>query len=896
MSKKVHIVPHMHWDREWYFTTEESRILLVNNMEEIMDMLETNPDYPNYVLDGQTAILEDYFAVKPENKERVKNLVRDGRLIIGPWYTQTDEMVVGGESMVRNLLYGMKDCEEFGNPMMIGYLPDSFGQSAQLPQILNGFGIDRTIFWRGVSERKGTDRTEFYWEGENNSKVLAQLFPLGYAIGKYLPTDLSALKSRVDKYFGVLDRGATTDHIILPNGHDQMPIQKNIFEVMDKLRELYPDREFLLSKYENIFEELEKQKDLPTLRGEFLDGKYMRVHRSIFSTRMDIKAANVRIENKITNILEPLASLAYALGFEYHSGLIELIWKEIMKNHAHDSIGCCCSDKVHREIMARFYLAEEKVDRLIEFYMRRIVDAMSQDIALDKLTAFNLLPYDREEVVRGEIITKMKNFKLVDNEGKEYEFRVLNKEIVDAGLIDRQIVHYGNYDPFVKYTVEIKDVIPAMGYKTYMICEVASGENTQTIQVSECENGCECDFKVENTFFNITVNQNGTLNILDKKTERIYENVLLLEDGADDGDEYDFSPLVNDFVIYNTDVKADVEVVNRSLSSEIKINYTMEVPKDIESRKNKKIDSSMDVSIIVKIDNCKPFINVEFDINNKACDHRVRALIPTEINSKFSVSDNQFGSIEREVYDDAMLVWEKEDWDERPDAIYPMLSYVTLSNEDRGMAVLTNSTREFEIIGIGEGITAKQNAGEKLDCYDTIAITLFRSVGFLGKEEMFRRPGRPSGIKLATPDSQMIGNVKVDIALYPYKGEALKANIARVAKEYLTPIYTYNKMPHNAMKLNSVDFTTPYEFSLLNEENKDITLSTLKKSEKNDGLVMRFFNGTDLDKFANININSDCKLRRVNKVNLNEEFISEVEDLNNIKCNKNAVESIYIEF
>ncbi|MDU2852058.1 MAG: alpha-mannosidase, partial [Clostridium sp.] len=466
MSKKVHVVPHMHWDREWYFTTEESRILLVNNMEEIMDMLENNPSYPNYVLDGQTAILEDYFAAKPENKERVKKLVKEGRLIIGPWYTQTDEMVVGGESITRNLLYGLKDCEEFGDAMMIGYLPDSFGQSSQMPQILNGFGINRSIFWRGVSERMGTDKTEFYWEGEGDSKVLTQLFPLGYAIGKYLPSNMDDLKKRMDKYFPVLDKGATTENIILPNGHDQMPVQKNIFEILEKLKELYPERDFFLSRYEKVFEELEKEKNLPTLRGEFLDGKYMRVHRSIFSTRMDIKASNTRIENKITNILEPLASLAYSLGFEYHSGLIELIWKEIMKNHAHDSIGCCCSDKVHKEIMNRFFLAEEKVDRLIDFYMRVIVDAMSKEIALDKLTAFNLLPYEREAVVKGEIITKMKNFNLVSDDEEEYDFQVINKEVVDAGLIDRQIVHYGNYDPFVRYTIELKDVIPSMGYKT----------------------------------------------------------------------------------------------------------------------------------------------------------------------------------------------------------------------------------------------------------------------------------------------------------------------------------------------------------------------------------------------------------------------------------------------
>lgn len=122
---RVHITPHMHWDREWYFTTEESRILLVNNMEEILCRLEQDNEYKYYVLDGQTAILEDYFAVKPENKDRVKKQVEAGKLIIGPWYTQTDTTIVSAESIVRNLMYGMRDCLAFGEPMKIGYLPDS---------------------------------------------------------------------------------------------------------------------------------------------------------------------------------------------------------------------------------------------------------------------------------------------------------------------------------------------------------------------------------------------------------------------------------------------------------------------------------------------------------------------------------------------------------------------------------------------------------------------------------------------------------------------------------------------------------------------------------------------------------------------------------------------------
>ncbi|MFI2958825.1 MULTISPECIES: mannosylglycerate hydrolase [Priestia] len=840
--KNVHIVPHMHWDREWYFSTEESRILLVNNMEEILHMLETNPDYPYYVLDGQTSILEDYFAVKPENKERVKALVTKGKLIIGPWYTQTDEMVVGGESIVRNLLYGLKDCEEFGSSMKIGYLPDSFGQSAQMPQILNGFDIHYSIFWRGTSERHGTDKTEFYWRTEDGSKVLVQLFPLGYAIGKYLPEDESELQKRIDKYFAVLDRGATTKNIILPNGHDQMPIQQNIFTIMDKLKTLYPEREFFLSKYENVFEELEKNEDLPLLQGEFLDGKYMRVHRSIYSTRTDIKAANTRIENKITNVLEPLASMAYKLGFEYHHGLIELIWKEIMKNHAHDSIGCCCSDKVHREIMNRFFLAEEKTDQLIEFYKRKIVDSVQADNDFDRLAAFNFLPYKREEVLTTTIITKLKTFTLTDKDDNQVPFDVLNSEVMDPGLIDRQIVHYGNYDPFIKYTVQFKDTLPSMGYKTYFV--VPSEQDS-------IQNQCQQVKEIETEFYHITANKNGTINLFDKQLNQLFNNVLLLENGGDDGDEYDFSPLENEQLLYSNNVNATVLMTENKYEATVEIHYTFDVPKNLEARKYRNINSSIDISMKLIIPMHKQIISIEMEINNQAEDHRLRALIPTEIASSFSVSDNQFGTIKRDVYDSAMDLWQQEGWDERPDSIYPMLSFVSLADYNKGVSVLTNSIREYEIIG---------------ENYETIALTLFRSVGTLGKEELIRRPGRPSGIKLPTPDSQMIGKLRLEFALVTHSNSA---NIARIAKHYTTPVHFYNKIPFNAMKLNKENISTPMSFSLLTEENSDMVISTLKKAEKDSALILRFYNAASKEKIALFKL----KAEEVYEINLNEKPI-----------------------
>lgn len=810
MVSHVHIVPHMHWDREWYFTAEESQLLLLNNMDEIFTMLENNPKYPCYVLDGQTAILDDYFSVKPDQKERFQKLVEDGKLRIGPWFTQTDTMVVRGESITRNLLLGFKDCKTFGSIMKIGYLPDSFGQSAQIPMILNGFGITRSIFWRGTSERLGTNKTEFIHKSKDGSTVTCQVLPLGYAIGKYLPEDTKELSKRMEKYLPVLDKGTTTGHILLPNGHDQMPVQKNIFQVIRTLENLYPNRKFILSDYESVFDQIDTE-NLDIIEGEFLDGKYMRVHRSIYSSRADIKTMNTRLENKLTNVLEPLATIAHSLGFEYFNGFIENIWKLLLKNHAHDSIGCCCSDKVMREIKIRFELAEEKIDRMIDYYKRKISDAIPCDKGLDKVVVFNSLPYSREAVVRTQVITRMKDFCLVDDNQKEYNYQIIRSEEIDPGLVDRQIVHYGNYDPFICYTIEFYANIPAMGYKAFLI---QSGKHTNG-KKSKCTN-------LQNEFYNIEIQSNGCLTIEDKETGRVYKDVLMLEDGADGGDSYDYSPIEKDWVLTSKNIQAEVKTIEFEHSQEAEVSIVMPIPKDLDEREKKETSSSLKVTYHLTLKKNDRHIEFKFKVNNQAKNHRVRLYIPQCIASSYAVADNQFGQIYRKLKDLAMKCWKEEKWVERPDSIYPMLSYVKM-DQDR-LTFITNSVREYEAVN------------------DTImAITLFRATGYLGLENLIRRPGRPSGIKMITKDHQMLGYQTYEFALACTENNTA----AQIAKEYLTPMITYNKMPYNAMKMNEVSFKTPYSYSLLKLEHPSFIVTALKQAEDKNGYILRGYNASN---------------------------------------------------
>src|ERR687888_484089 len=168
----VTIVPHTHWDREWYLPFEQFRIRLVRAVERICEVLESEPRFGSFTLDGQSVILEDVLELRPDLEPRIRALLADGRLITGPSYVLPDEFLTGQEALVRNLLIGRAVCEEFGATAMgVAYMPDPFGHVAQFPQILRGFGLDAFIFWRGLGDDAGRVGVAFDWQAAEGSGV-----------------------------------------------------------------------------------------------------------------------------------------------------------------------------------------------------------------------------------------------------------------------------------------------------------------------------------------------------------------------------------------------------------------------------------------------------------------------------------------------------------------------------------------------------------------------------------------------------------------------------------------------------------------------------------------------------------------------------------------------------
>ena len=114
MKKTIYYFSGTHWDREWYIPYQEFRMKLVGALDALVELLEHDPHFGVFHLDGQTVVLEDYREIRPENAARLQKQIAAGRVLIGPWYVMPDEFLTSGEALIRNFLTGSRLCREWG--------------------------------------------------------------------------------------------------------------------------------------------------------------------------------------------------------------------------------------------------------------------------------------------------------------------------------------------------------------------------------------------------------------------------------------------------------------------------------------------------------------------------------------------------------------------------------------------------------------------------------------------------------------------------------------------------------------------------------------------------------------------------------------------------------------
>jgi alpha-mannosidase len=387
---RYRVVPHTHWDREWYLPFEAFRLRLGTVVDGVLDTLERNPtSFPSFTLDGQAIALEDYLELRPENEARLRTQLVGGHVEAGPSYVLPDEILVGGESLVRNLLLGRRVVRRFGvEPSNAGYLPDSFGHPAQLPQILAGFGISTFLFSRGLGDEIDDVGVVFRWRAGPAEVVACQMLPHydNFARLTWYHDAEERVRGIVER-FGELLRSAGQDTIVLANGSDHLPIEPELPEILAGLEQTL-GAEFRIGRYDDYDPVTDA---LPVHEGELVGSRLQNVLRGVNSARIYLKQANERAERRLLSVETSAALRTLREGTPYPRSDLRLAWRDLLRNHPHDSICGCSCDEVHRDMLVRY----EQLDRTLDFVERE---------ALGVGGAFvNTLPFRRRRVVEGEL-------------------------------------------------------------------------------------------------------------------------------------------------------------------------------------------------------------------------------------------------------------------------------------------------------------------------------------------------------------------------------------------------------------------------------------------------------------------------------------------------------------
>lgn len=849
MKKTAHIISHTHWDREWYLPYETHHMMLIETMDTLLDKFENDPEFKFYHLDGQTVLLEDYLEVRPEKRELLTKVIKEGKLKIGPWYVLQDEFLTSSEANVRNLQYGHKDAGKYNvDACKIGYFPDSFGNMGQAPQILKQAGIETAAFGRGVkptgfnNEVSADDKfespySEMYWESPDGSKVLGILFANWYCNGMEVPTDENEAKEYWEKRIDDAAKFASCDELLFMNGCDHQPIQTDLSEAIRVAKKLYNDIDFVHSNFEDYVKVLKEKmpSDLQVIKGELrsqqTDGWYTLVNTA--SARVYLKQWNQLCQTLFEKVAEPIATMASHYGYKYPHHLFEYGWKSLMKNHPHDSICGCSVDEVHREMVARFDKAKDVAKYIINeslSYLSSKINTSSFTKLGEKVYPFMVLNtsgYERCGVVEVNVDIAKKYFRegqpnAIAKEMRKVEvpkFKVvdINGNEIDANIVDTGIkfdydlpkdkFRQPYYSRVVKVELETKN-IKSFGWDTYALVKI---KDESIKEKKSLINGNV----LENKNLKVEIKENGSIDLLDKNTNRIFKDLCIYENSGDIGNEYIYMKPVGEAPLTTKNLKASIEVKeDLDYKAVIEITHNWNIPvganellqEEIEEvlefkhRKSQRVEETVELEIktILTLEKEGKGLKVKSVFNNIAKDHRMRMLFATDIESDVHYAESIFEVAKRQNNVDK--AWEN------PSNCQHQQAFVNVHNEEYGLTIANKGLNEYELIN---------------DNRNTIAVTLLRSVRELGDWGVFE-----------TPEAQCQGMHEAELEIIPHGKDAFESY--KEAHIFQIPLIT--------RQLSTNNDGISHENGLLSCDGYGIMWSALKTDEITGNKIFRAFN------------------------------------------------------
>ncbi len=861
MKTTVHIISHSHWDREWYQSFESHRMKLIELVDNILDKVENDPEFGGFFLDGQVIAIDDYLEIRPEKRAQVEKCIREGKVQTGPWYILQDEFLTSGEACVRNLQVGMQEAEQYGAVGNVGYFPDAFGNAGQMPQVLKQAGMDAVVFGRGVkpigpnNEVTGgqyeSTYSEMMWASPDGTKLPGILFANWYNNGVEIPVDEAEAKVYWDKKLADARKFAATHQLLMMNGCDHQPLQKNITEAIRVARKLYPDVEFIHSDFKKYVEAMEKEisENFSTVKGELTsqetDGRWTLANTasSWIGLKQDNRAGETALERKA----EPAAAMADVMGKAYPEDQMIYSWKKLMQNHPHDSICGCSVDEVNEEMKTRFaksrQVADAIYDESVEYLTNKVnTAALPGDGEKIPFVVWNTSGETKSQVVEKELhLFRDYNLFVWDSyeAAEKVEFPAMVLRDADGNVVPAKIADAGvafGYDlpddrfrqPYMakKVLVTFEAEVPALGYRTYYL---ETAEQAQDVDVVSADENV-----LENDAVKVVVNADGSYNLLDKKTGRMYENLGFYEDTGDMGNEYIYIQDSGKQVVSTKGMKAEISCVEKNaFRTVVEICHKMMVPsgmgEELLRQREMCIDPytrvanrsselvEMDVKTVLTLEKSAKGLRVATTICNQAKDHRVRVILPTGLDTSMHMADSAFEVVRRNNR-------HNDTWT-NPCGCERQQCFVAMEDAKGGLLVANRGLYEYEILE---------------DQGNAVAVTLLRCVAEMGDWGYF-----------PTPKAQQIGTFCLEFEVVPFAagetGDAFREGYAfqeDLTVEQAGLERAFLRKP-GQVKPKLVEGELPLEMSFLAFEGDGIHMTAFKKGQKKDDLFVRFVNNME---------------------------------------------------
>ena len=789
MQKRLKIVNHTHWDREWYESFETFRGKLSEGIQIVLKALDEE-QFDYFMLDGQTVVLEDLKEVlEYETFERLEKYIREGKIAIGPWYVLPDEFLVSGESLIRNLQIGIDISKEYNTNEFVGYLPDTFGHIGQLPQIFKSLGINWSLLFRGVKSNK----SEAYFVGSDGTKIKTLVLPLWTGYYNHFLT-YEDYEGRLKKYIEDVEKFSTNGELLLLNGADHLlPYNK----LKDRLKGLSDSlslniKQTSLVEYTKSLDSIELEEEI---FGEQRDESKAYILSNVLSSRTYLKKQNQVIEDEITLVSEPMELVKSLVKDEYKHRALEHSWKTLLKNHAHDSICGCSIDEVHREMETRNEKLKDMLKSIEYFAAKHVIkwDAVKNN----KVYVFNPHPYKYKATIDCSIIlpSEVKWFKLVDKWGSEVPMVIHSSE--RKNIFNADVDLEPNWCNVNEFIITFLSEFEYLGYKEYNI-------ETGTTPISNLS----IEPILENEFIKLWIGSDGYLCALNKKLQKEYTGLNQIISSMDCGDEYSYSPPIKDLLSRAKLISIDY-VEKNQIYQEFKLNYSLLQPKELQtdrkSPSSEKIESAIETKVRL-LNHCAT-VYFETKLVNNAKDHRLRVLFPVGKKVKEYFTDVSFDVVKRKPLD--AICYHAEAMKEAKVNTYPADSYIDISEE---FSAIHLGLQECEV-----GPYSNEN--------DALYLNLLRAVGWLSQDSFSTRGGG-AGPKFQTPEAQCLGEHVFKYGLTFEKDAAFQARIMRTSPK----VVQGNEIKGGLEKILSLD-------------NNKVLISAFHKT-KNGNIVLRLYNTT----------------------------------------------------